>query len=157
MALAEDRWFDRADIEVWASDSSPAALEKATRGVYRERSFRALPPALREKYFTVVDGGWRVDPRLQARIRYSRANLLDLTETRMLATASFVFCRNVFIYFSSQTVTRVVRQFAERMPWPSYLFIGVSESLFRAKTAFELEEVGAAFVYAKRQSELGGS
>ena len=38
--------FDRADIELWASDFSPAALEKASRGFYRERSFRSLSPAL---------------------------------------------------------------------------------------------------------------
>jgi chemotaxis protein methyltransferase CheR len=157
MALAEDGWFERADIEIWASDTSPAALEKANRGIYRERSFRALSLALREKYFTAVDGGWQVDPRLQARIRYSRANLLDPTEIRLLATAPFVFCRNVFIYFSAQTVARVVGQFAERMPYPGYLFIGVSESLFRAKTAFELEEIGGAFVYAKRPTGPGDS
>jgi len=157
MALAEDGWFDRADIEIWASDTSPAALEKANRGIYRERSFRALPLSLRERYFTAVDGGWRVDPRLLSRIRYSRANLLDSAETRNFATAPFVFCRNVFIYFSAQTVTRVVSQFAERMPYPGYLFLGVSESLFRAKTAFELEEIGGAFVYAKRAASLGES
>ena len=36
-----------ADVEVWASDVSVAALEKARAGVYRERSFRVLPHALR--------------------------------------------------------------------------------------------------------------
>jgi chemotaxis protein methyltransferase CheR len=82
---------------------------------------------------------------------------LDPAETRLLATAPFVFCRNVFIYFSTQTVARVVRQFAERMPCPGYLFLGVSESLFRTKTAFDLEEIGDAFVYAKRSCEAGDS
>jgi chemotaxis protein methyltransferase CheR len=155
IALAEGGWFDRTDVEVWASDNSPAAIEKANRGVYRERSFRALPPALREKYFAPQEDGWRIDPALQARVRYSRANLLDSAETYHLATAPFVFCRNVFIYFSAQTVTRVVRQFADRMPYPSYLFVGVSESLVRMKTAFEIDELGGAFVYVKRQTEPG--
>ena len=153
MALAEEGWFERAEIEVWASDTSPAALQKANGGVYRERSFRALPTALREKYFTPVEGGWQVDSRLKERIRYSRANLLDANETNILATAQYIFCRNVFIYFSTQTVTRVVRQFAKRMPWPGYLFVGVSESLLRANTSFDLEEVAGAFVYLKRPAE----
>ena len=118
--------------------------------VYRERSFRALPPALREKYFTPADGGWKVAPELQAGVRYSRANLLEPADTLFLATAPFVFCRNVFIYFSAATVARVVRLFADRMPWPGHLFVGASESLLRATTAFELEEVGGAFVYVKR-------
>jgi chemotaxis protein methyltransferase CheR len=150
MALGEAGWFDRADVEIWASDASPTALEKAGHGVYRERSFRALPPALRHKYFAPVEGGWRVDPALRARVRYSRANLLDPAETAPLAAARFVFCRNVFIYFSTATVARVVRQFEDRMPRPGYLFVGVSESLLRVPTGFELEEVAGAFVYVKR-------
>ena len=157
MALAEAGWFDRAEVEIRATDTSPAAIEKAEQGVYRERSFRALPPALRERYFTPADGGWRVAPGLRARVRYSRANLLEPGDTRPLATAPFVFCRNVFIYFSAQTVARVVGQLAERMPRPGYLFVGVSESLARAKTPLDLEEIGGAFVYVKRQAEPGGT
>lgn len=150
MALNEAGWFDRADVEVWASDVSPAALAKARRGVYRERAFRVLPPELRAKYFTPAAGGWRAAPDLHARIKFVPANLLEPADTVALATATFVFCRNVFIYFSAATVARVVRQFADRMPTPGYLFPGVSESLLRITTAFQLEEVGGAFVYVKR-------
>lgn len=150
IALAEAGWFGRADVELWASDVSPAALEKARLGVYRERAFRSLPPDLRRKYFTPVAGGWKVAPDLHARIRFVRANLLEPTETAALATAPFVFCRNVFIYFSAATVARVVRHFADRMPRPGHLFVGASESLLRATTAFQLEEIGGAFVYVKR-------
>jgi chemotaxis protein methyltransferase CheR len=87
---------------------------------------------------------------LHSKITFARANLLEPSETAALAAAPFVFCRNVFIYFSAATVARVVRHFAERMPSPGFLFSGVSESLLRATTAFQLEEVGPAFVYVKR-------
>jgi chemotaxis protein methyltransferase CheR len=149
MALDEAGWFGRADIEIWASDVSPAALEQAARGVYRERSFRALPAALREKYFTPVTGGWRVDPTLQGRVRYRRANLLETDETALFDTARYIFCRNVFIYFSPATIAQVVARFAQRMARPAYLFVGVSESLLRVSTPFELEQVGEAFVYTR--------
>jgi chemotaxis protein methyltransferase CheR len=150
MALAEAGWFRKAEVEVVASDVSPAALEKARTGVYRERSFRTLPPALREKYFVPVPGGWRVDPDLHARVRFVAANLLEPADTAPLACSPFVFCRNVFIYFSAATVARVVKHFAERMPRPGYLFPGVSESLLRATTTFQLEEIGSAYVYVNR-------
>jgi chemotaxis protein methyltransferase CheR len=155
MALAEAGWFDRTDIEIWASDTSPAALQKAESGEYRERSFRALPSALRERYFTPAEESWRVKPSLRTRVRYRRANLLEPADVRQLATAPIVFCRNVFIYFSAATVTRVVRQLAERMPRPGYLFVGVSESLVRANTPFDLEEIGGAFVYVLRPAQPG--
>jgi chemotaxis protein methyltransferase CheR len=150
MALNEAGWFGRADVEIWASDVSSAALEQTARGIYRERSFRALPAALREKYFKPVEGGWRVDPALHARVRYRRANLLAAEETVYLDSARYVFCRNVFIYFSPATTAQVVARFAERMARPAYLFVGVSESLLRMSTAFELEQVGGAFVYTRR-------
>jgi chemotaxis protein methyltransferase CheR len=150
IALNEAGWFGRADVEIWASDVSPAALERAATGVYRERSFRALPAALRERYFTSVAGGWKIDPGLRARVRYRRANLLDFDETALLDSARYIFCRNVFIYFSPATTAQVVARFAQRMLRPAFLFIGVSESLLRLKTAFELEQVGEAFVYTRR-------
>lgn len=150
MALSEAGWFGRAEIELWATDISSAALGRAAGGVYRERSFRALPTALREKYFHAVEGGWRVDPGLQARIQFRRANLLSSEETALLESSRYIFCRNVFIYFSPAAVTQVVNRFADSMPRPGYLFVGVSESLLRMQTAFELEQIGGVFVYMKR-------
>ena len=57
MALNEANWFARASIEIVASDGSHGAVEKARQGLYRERSFRSLPPALREKYFEEAGRG----------------------------------------------------------------------------------------------------
>lgn len=150
MALAEAGWLNRVPVEIWASDMSPAALEKAAGGIYRERAFRALPPALQEKYFTRTDGGWRVDPQLQSRISFQRANLLNANEILPFAAARYVFCRNVFLYFSQPTITEVVAGFAARMPRPGFLFVGVSESLLRVKSAFILEQIGDAFLYVRR-------
>jgi chemotaxis protein methyltransferase CheR len=149
MALRESGWHGRADIEIWASDVSTGALAKAQRGVYRERSFRALPPALREKYFLRVEDGWRIDPAVADGIRYARVNLLEPRETALLATAPYIFCRNVFIYFSQGTIERVAANFAARMPRPGYLFVGAAESLLRVKSEFELTELDGTFFYVK--------
>ena len=51
MRLNENGWFERANIEIYASDLSTHALERARSGLYRDRSFRALPAPLKEKYF----------------------------------------------------------------------------------------------------------
>jgi chemotaxis protein methyltransferase CheR len=150
MALQEAGWFERAEIQILASDASPSALEKARGGVYRPRSFRALPAALRDRYFTPVEDCWRVRPELHSRIQYRRANLLSQAEIAPLAAARFVFCRNVFIYFSTETIRAVVAGFGRRMPRPGYLFVGISESLLRVSTEFSLEEIGGSFVYVKR-------
>ena len=81
--------------------------------MYRERSFRSLPLALREKYFTPADGLWRVDPLLHNRVKWATVNLMDPKRLAEMFPVSVVFCRNVFIYFSRDAIVRTVQLFAE--------------------------------------------
>ncbi len=149
IALNEAGWFGRARIEIVATDASPAAIERARRGLYRERSFRALPGELRAKYFSKEAGEWRVDADVQSRITYDTFNLLQRDIGRF-AGAHAIFCRNVFIYFSAEAIGKVAQRLFEQMPAPGYLFLGASESLLRHGSAFELLEAGGAFVYVKK-------
>ena len=151
IALQEAGWFARAPIEIVASDASVNALDKAKRGVYRERAFRNLPPHLRAKYFQAVPHGWSIAPELLVRVRFQRANLVIPAEIAPFATAPVIFCRNVFIYFSPDAIRRTVKCIAERMPGDGHLFVGASESLLRITKDFDLQEVGGAFVYRRPQ------
>lgn len=151
MRLNEDGWFDRAKIEIYASDASSTALSRAQKGIYRERSFRALPSDLKEKYFIPEGKEWRVAPSLHQKINWRQANLLEVRETKTLARTSVIFCRNVFIYFSPAAVRRVVDSFAELMTVPAFLFVGAAESLLKITDDFELEQIGNGFVYVKRR------
>jgi chemotaxis protein methyltransferase CheR len=149
MALNEGGWFDRAAIEIYASDASVAAIDRAQRGVYRERSFRSLPTHLRDKYFSQENNGWRVAPGLHSKVKWATANLMKESDVAVFATAAIIFCRNVFIYFSDNTIRKTVRTFARHMPTPGYLFVAASESLLRLTTEFQFQEIGGAFVYVK--------
>jgi chemotaxis protein methyltransferase CheR len=150
MALNEAGWFERVPIEIYASDASTWAVEKARQGLYRERAFRTLPPALRQKYFTAEHDQWRVAPELAARVNWGTANLVVEAEVAPLASVSVIFCRNAFIYFSPAAVRKTVSLFAQHMPAPGYLFVAAAESLLRLTTDFEFQEIGGAFVYVKR-------
>ena len=154
MALLEAGW-GKHPIFIHASDASNAALAKVRQGVYRERSFRSLPPELREKYFTRVANGWQVRPELAARVRFQRANLVARNEVAELACAPVIFCRNVFIYFSPDAIRRTIATFAECMPPGGHLFVGASESLVKLTTDFELTEVDDAFVYVRQGGAKG--
>lgn len=150
MALNEKGWFDRAPIEIYASDASSEAIEKARRGVYRERSFRNLAPDLRDKYFAQTDAGWKVNTQIHRRIKWSIANLAAEDDVATLPRyIDAVFCRNMFIYFSEESTRKTLQTFLRKMNSPAYLFVGASESLMRLTTDFELQEIGGAFVYVK--------
>jgi len=150
MALAEAGWLDRAPIVINASDANPVAVAKARKGLYRERAFRSLPGHLRARYFIEKDGWWQVAPELHRKIGWATANIAVEADIFDFASSHMIFCRNVFIYFSEKAVRKTVDVFFKRMPSPGYLFVGVSESLFRITKDFELKEIGNAFVYVKK-------
>jgi len=151
IALNEAGWFERASIEIVATDASSKAIDRATRGVYRERAFRNLPAPLRDRYFERDGSDWRVRSSIHSRIKWGLANLMEEDQISHLADADFIFCRNVFIYFSESAISRVVRSFSKFIRPPGYLFVGAAESLIRMTTDFNLTEVDDAFVYVKRE------
>jgi chemotaxis protein methyltransferase CheR len=151
IALNEAGLFERASIEILASDASSNAIDRATAGVYRERAFRNLPHDLRHRYFQAEGPAWRVRSDIHSRIKWGLANLMDESQIAPLAASDFIFCRNVFIYFSESAIGRVVRSFARYIRPPGYLFVGAAESLLRLTTDFTLTEVDDAFVYLKRE------
>jgi len=156
MLLEQCGWFERAPIELWAADASQAQLARAAQGIFRDRSLRVLPDGLRERFFTAVPGGWRVDAALHARVRgWHRVNLAAPADLALMAQSDIVFCRNVFIYFSDAVVRRIVETLAGLLSTPAYLCIGASESLLRLTDRFELEEIGGAFVYVRGSLETG--
>jgi chemotaxis protein methyltransferase CheR len=148
IAIAE-KGLDSHPIEIFASDASPAALEKAQRGIYREKSFRSFSPSLRQKYFEPVAGGSQLSPEIMKRVKFSRVNLLELGEVSPVARVQAIFCRNVFIYFSRHSIRQTVAMMAAKMSPGAHLFVGASESLLRLTTDFELKEIEGALVYVR--------
>ena len=151
MALNEAGWFDKASIEILASDASSKAIDRAVQGIYRKRAFRNLPAHLLDRYFEPNGSDWRVRSDIHSRIKWGMANLMVEDQIAPLATADFIFCRNVFIYFSETAIRRVVRSFCRFIRPPGYLFVGAAESLLRMTTDFTLAEIDDAFVYVKRE------
>ena len=149
MLLSEEGWFERAPIELLASDASPHAIARARKGHYTQRSFRNLAPALRDTYFVEHEGYWSVIPSLQERVTYDIVNLMAEDQVARHATAPIIFCRNVFIYFSERSIRRALDVLERSMPSPGYLCVAASESLLRRTTVFDLQEIAGAFMYVK--------
>jgi chemotaxis protein methyltransferase CheR len=136
-------------IEIIASDASPLALKKAKAAVYRERSFRTLPPALRLLYFKPTPAGSKLNPEIASRVKFRPANLSEPADVSALARVNVIFCRNVFIYFSPHAIRLTVAMMAAKMPAGGHLFVGAAESLLRLTSDFELREIGGAFAYVR--------
>jgi len=147
--LNEADWFNRANIEILATDASSIAISHAVNGLYRERSFRNCPEAIKEKYFIQTNGVYRINPLIHSRVKFDTLNLLDSEGIKPYAASRNIFCRNVFIYFSDDKIRETVMNFYHSMPSDSFLFVGVSESLLKYKLPLKFTEIDKSFAYYK--------
>lgn len=149
MAIDMAGWLKKIRVEILASDASIAAVSYAKKGIYRERSMRSIPPEVKERYFKNENGSWHIDPRLVSMINWEVINLKNYAERESVRKQDVIFCRNVFIYFREDSIKQITDKFYDQLNSPGYLFLGVTESLFRLTSRFELTEKGKAFVYKK--------
>ena len=151
MLLAERGWLDRVDLV--ASDISQRALDRARKGIFSARSLRGVPPPLVSRWLRQEDGRVLCDRRLIDAVDWRRLNLVDSAAIGELGLFDAVFCRNVLIYFSDQTVQRVVRNLTGALRPGAPLAIGVSESLLRFRTGLECQERRGSFLYVRPAAE----
>lgn len=134
------------NFEIIASDLSLKCLMTAKEGFYAENRMDGIPPNYLTKYFNKVDGGYKVIPDIQTKIKFDYHNLKNDSGQKNL---DVVFCRNVIIYFDEPAQKVVIDRFWSAMAAKSFLFIGHSESLFGMDTKFEFLKTDWATLYMK--------
>jgi chemotaxis protein methyltransferase CheR len=124
------------DTTILASDISVKALTLAQEGMYSHENLNAMPENWLRKYFTELeDGMFRVKPELRKNVAFKRINLLEPYTVRK--PFQTIFCRNVMIYFDTETRQALIEKFFDLMIPGGYLFIGHSESLTNFKHGFK--------------------
>ena len=126
-----------------ATPARPRSPTGAGRSLPRRGRFAVCRRRCARSTSVTRTAAWVVGPgaRIAASRRGRVVNLMDERGGAPRARCPIIFCRNVFIYFSTHGVRRVVERFASAMPSPGYLCVGASESLLKVTTRFELEEI----------------
>ena len=119
-------------FQVLGTDISANVLEKASHGIYPEKSIDMIPLDLKRKYFlrskdrTVPTV--HVSPLLQKNFSLKYLNLMDPVYD-IKDKFDVIFCRNVLIYFDRETQEKVINKLCQNLKEGGYLFIGHSESM----------------------------
>ena len=122
----------------------------ARHAEYGPSALRSTTAEQRAKFFdTAEQGRVKVKREFKERVRFGWLNLLDAGGARLLPSMDVIFCRNVLIYFDTETRSRVVQLFSERLREGGYLMLGHSENLFSLTTRFELVQLSGDLVYRK--------
>jgi chemotaxis protein methyltransferase CheR len=124
------------DNTILASDISDRALRLANAGTYSAEDLDSMPEEWVTNYFTKTpEGYFKITPELRRSVALKRINLID--DFNFKAPFHAIFCRNVMIYFDTDTKTRIVNKMYDVLRPGGYLLIGHSESLSTLEHKFE--------------------
>ena len=114
-------------IQIFGSDVSEAAIEKARAGVYPDSAMRDVSEERRRRYFSQ---GRRAAIASTRRVRDLCVFVRhDLARDPPFSKLDLVSCRNVLIYFDQALQKRVVANFHYALNQPGFLLLGRSESI----------------------------
>jgi chemotaxis protein methyltransferase CheR len=149
MLLLETPGFADWQIEIIGTDISQRVLQGARRGIYGTSAFRSTDPVYQQRYFTEVEGKFRIADQVRRLVTISHLNLFDSARILLLGKMDVVFCRNVIIYFDLVAKKRVIESFHDRLHPEGFLLLGHSESLMSVTNAFVLRHFAHDMVYQR--------
>lgn len=137
MMLQEE--FDLAgrkrDVQVFATDVSEQALEKAREGKYPGSIAADVAPEYMRRFFTCSDDGLSVIIGKETRERVIFAKQ-DLLTDPPFSKLDLVICRNLLIYLEPVAQEKCLALFHYALKGGGYLFLGNAESVGRNKALF---------------------
>jgi len=122
--MLSDALATAAPVEIFGSDLSERALEKAQSGLYTQFEVqRGLPIRLLLQHFNKTDEMWSLSPRIRQRVRWKRINLIaDLTA---LGRFDVILARNVVSGLDPVARARVLQSLAAALAPDGVLMLGV--------------------------------
>jgi len=135
-----------SDVQIIATDISPAILEAADKGRYDDMAMaRGLSPERKKKFFKETPNFWQVTPAIRSRIQFRPFNLLQ--NYSLLGRFDIIFCRNVLIYFSSESKREILEKMCRCLNPGGYLFLGGSESITGITDKFNMIRTNGGVLY----------
>jgi chemotaxis protein methyltransferase CheR len=122
--------------QIEGSDISSRILAKAQAGIYEESRLKLPQPEWLQRYFQKGTGDYaghyRVKDFLLKQVKFHRLNLLQ-AQYPVQPNQHVIFCRNVMIYFDTQTQQELVLKLINQLIPGGYFIVGHSESLLGIK------------------------
>jgi two-component system, chemotaxis family, CheB/CheR fusion protein len=131
ISLVEYLGEERSDIpiQVFGTDLSESAIQRARAAVYKENIEADVTPVRLRRFFNKADGGYQIRKRIRDLCIFSTQNVFnDPPFSRM----DLLSCRNVMIYLSQSLQRRVIPIFHYALNPTGFLMLGSTEGLLGA-------------------------
>ncbi|HEV8267428.1 MAG TPA: CheR family methyltransferase, partial [Thermoanaerobaculia bacterium] len=113
-------------IQLFGTDISERAIEKARGGIYSEGALENVSPERRRRFFNRVASGYQVARTLRDACVFARQNV---GTDPPFGNLDLLSCRNLLIYLEPPLQDRVLRFFHYALKPTGFLVLGASESI----------------------------
>lgn len=103
----------------------------------------------RQAYFVPAGDQLKVSLQINARVKFSRVDLLNDSQMTFMKGMDAIFCCNVLSHLECSMKQRVLQHFWTALLPQGYLFLGEAESLYGASQDFEPLDLRSTGVYQK--------
>ena len=136
------------NIKIFATDLSTHSIIEAKEGKYNSDKIECINRRYLKKYFDKTSANiYSVKSLVKDLITFDYHNLMHKSPHYNI---DIIFCRNVLIYFDSESVKLTVNRFYDILNRNGFLFIGHTESLFGLDTKFKSANINNSIVYTKQ-------
>ncbi len=127
IALLEflDKRADDIRCQIFATDVSTAALDKARLGTYSEAGVAGVSPKRLGHFFTKVGSNYQINKAVRDRCVFARH---DLGKDPPFSRLDLISCRNVLIYMGPILQKRILSIFHYALRPDGFLLLGESET-----------------------------
>jgi len=113
-------------IQVFATDLSEAAIEKARAGVYRNNIEAEVSPERLRRFFMKAEGGYQISKSIRETCVFARH---DMTKDPPFSRLDVISCRNLLIYLQPFFQKRIIPLFHYALKPHGYLILGPAETV----------------------------
>jgi two-component system CheB/CheR fusion protein len=113
-------------IQIFATDISETALDRARTGLYTESAVAEISAERLKRFFVRQDGGYQVNKSVRDMCIFARQNLV---KDPPFSNLDLVSCRNVLIYLGPILQRRVIPTLHYSLKPGGYLMLGEAEGL----------------------------
>lgn len=143
-------------LAIFGIDIDETALQRAKQGIYTPWSFRGVDEAIKQRYFHSIGNQYYLAPEIKQMVKFKTVNLVKdpLPQSTDLKEIDLLICRNVFIYFDSPTIARILEKIYNTLHPLGYFVTGHTELHKQDLSKFHRQFYAESVVYRRQEANL---
>lgn len=141
------------NVTILATDINSRFLQKASKGVYTDWSFRETPEWVKEEFFEKTEEGYfKIYPEIREMVTFSYLNLVEDSYPSLLNNTNainIIFCRNALMYFTDNKMDAVIQKLYRSLIHGGWLVVSPCEISKVLSSRFLMVSFPGATLYRK--------